>query len=179
MRSKEIEATFCGGEVVVPLREDAEMLSKSGYGAQREDSSLVLSSCETLYLTADNRIKVVEEIKKLEVTFEWLLGQFKVKDPEIWARYLVFRDLRSRGYVVKEGVGWGIDFRMYERGKYGEKAAKYVVFTLCEGSPISTDRLNEILRLVQSMKKELIVAVMDRRGEIVYYLLSQLNLNLR
>jgi len=92
---------------------------------------------------------------------------------------LIFRDLRSRGYVVKDGIGLGIDFRVYERGQYHTKAAKYVVFAVSEGSPIPASRLGEILKLVHGMKRELIVAVMDRRGEIVYYALSWLNLDLR
>ena len=40
----------------------------------------------------------------------------------------------------------------------------------------SVDKIREVLRLVQGMKKELMVAVMDRRGEIVYYTLGRLNL---
>ena len=35
----------------------------------------------------------------------------------------LFRDLKTRGYVVKDGFGFGSDFRVYERGDYGEKGA--------------------------------------------------------
>ena len=28
--------------------------------------------------------------------------------------FLVYRDLRSKGYVAKEGFGFGNDFRVYE-----------------------------------------------------------------
>ena len=84
--------------------------------------------------------------------------------------------MRSRGYVVREGVGWGISFRVYERGAYGERAAKYMILAICEGAPLPVEKLEEVLRLAQNNKKELIVAVMDRRGEIVYYSLAQLNL---
>lgn len=179
MATSEVEAVLSGGDVVIPLREDADMLFQSGYGTLREDKSATLSRCEALYLLAEDRIKVVEGAEKGEVTFRPLLERFRAEDPEIWTRYLIFRDLRSRGYVVKDGVGWGIDFRMYERGTYRKKAAKYVVYAVCEGSPIPTRRLDEVLRLVHGMKKELIVAVVDRRGEIVYYSLARFNLNLR
>jgi tRNA-intron endonuclease len=80
---------------------------------------------------------------------------------------------------VKEGLGWGVDFRVYERGKYHTKAAKYIVFALCEGDPIQATKLRVILRSVHSVKKKMIVAVLDRRSEIVYYALSQLNLQPR
>ena len=172
-----MEATFDKGVVIVPSKEDADMLFQSGYGTLREDKSVVLSRCESLYLAVEYRIKVVESAEKVEVAFKSLLERFRADDPDIWTKYLIFRDLRSRGYVVKDGFGWGIDFRVYERGTYLEKAAKYVVFAISEGNPIPTNRLGEILRLVHGMKKELIVAVVDRRGEIVYYSLEEFNLN--
>lgn len=179
MATREVEAALLSGEVKVLSKEDADMLLQNGYGSLQKDKSAALSRCEALYLVAERRIKVLEEAEGVEVPFQSLLDRFRVKDPEVWTRYLIFRDLRGRGYVVKDGIGLGIDFRVYERGQYHVKAAKYVVFAVSEGSPIPASRLGEILRLVHGMKRELIVAVMDRRGEVVYYALSWLNLDLR
>jgi tRNA-intron endonuclease len=78
--------------------------------------------------------------------------------------------------VVREGFGMGVDFRVYDRGDYGKDTAKYLVLTLQEGKPITLDKLTQIVRQCQSLKKELVVAVMSRRGEIVYYSVSQLTL---
>jgi tRNA-intron endonuclease len=177
MATRKVETALLNGEVTVLSKEDADMFLQNGYGTLQKDMRTALSRCEALYLMAENRIKVLEEAD--EVPFQSLLGRFRVEDPEVWTRYLIFRDLRSRGYVVKEGIGLGIDFRVYERGQYHMKVAKYVVFAISEGSPIIANRLGEILRLVHGMKRELLVAVMDRRGEIVYYSLSWLNLDLR
>ncbi len=180
MASREVEAFLLKGEVTVLSKEDADMLFQNGYGTFREDKrSSVLSRCEALYLLAEKRIKLLDEDSKGEVPFQSLLEKFRVEDPEVWIRYLTFRDLRSRGYVVKDGIGLGVDFRVYERGQYHVKPAKYVVFAISEGSPIPASKLGEILKLIHGMKRELIVAVMDRRGEIVYYSLSWLNLDLR
>lgn len=179
MATRKVEAVLSEEGVAVPLREDADMLIQSGYGTLDKDKGAVLSRCEALYLLAEDRISVVEGAEKVEVAFRPLLERLRAEDPEIWIRYLIFRDLRSRGYVAKEGFGWGIDFRVYERGTYRKKAAKYVVYAICEGSPMPTRRLEEVLRLVHGTKKELIVAVVDRRGEIVYYSLARFNLDLR
>jgi tRNA splicing endonuclease len=43
-----------------------------------------------------------------------------------------------------------------------------------EGKPLGIDVLADILQQCQSQKKELVLAVMNRRGEIVYYSVSQL-----
>jgi tRNA-intron endonuclease len=176
MTTREIEGMFDDGEVAVNSQDDANMLFQSGYGTQSENHAIILSRCETLYLVAENRLRVVDRKDRADLPFRALLARFKTADSEIWTRYLVFRDLRSRGYVVKAGLGWGVDFRVYDRGKYHTKAAKYAVFALCEGDPIPAKHLHDILRSVHSVKKKMIVAVMDRRSEIVYYSLSQLNL---
>jgi tRNA-intron endonuclease len=77
---------------------------------------------------------------------------------------------------VREGFGFGVDFRVYERGEYNKGAAKYLVLSIQEGKPISMEKLTHILLRSQSLKKELVLASMNRRGEIVYYSVSQLTL---
>jgi len=69
----------------------------------------------------------------------------------------------------------GVDFRVYERGDYGEETAKHLILSVQEGKPIHLEGLTQVLRQSQSLKKQLILAVMNRRGEIVYYSVSQLS----
>jgi tRNA-intron endonuclease len=95
-------------------------------------------------------------------------------DENAWVHYLVYRDLRSRGYVVREGFGAAIDFRIYERGAYGKDTASYLILSTQEGKPVPIEDLTGALQQCQSQKKEMILAVMNRRGEIVYYSVSQL-----
>jgi len=175
MSEEIIEASFKKSGVIIPSQKDADLLYKSGYGILHEqDEGSILGSCETLHLVAEKRLHVIDNENRKELNFPTLLEKFRSKDAEIWTRYLIYRDLRSRGYVVRDGFNFGIDFRLYERGKYGEQAAKYIVFGICEGIPTPIKKLSEILRFVQSTKKSLILAVVDRRGEIVYYSLSKL-----
>jgi tRNA-intron endonuclease len=89
---------------------------------------------------------------------------------------LVYRDLRGRGYVVREGFGSGVDFRVYERGDYRKDTARYLIVNVQEGKPISVSDLTNVMTQSLSLKKELILAVMNRRGEIVYYSVSELSL---
>jgi tRNA-intron endonuclease len=99
---------------------------------------------------------------------------YEKENENAWVNYLVYRDLRSRGYVVREGFGAEIDFRIYERGAYGKDTASYLVLGTQEGKPLPINDLAATLQQCQSQKKELILAVMNRRGEIVYYSVSQL-----
>jgi tRNA-intron endonuclease len=89
--------------------------------------------------------------------------------------FLVYRDLRSRGYVAKEGFGFGNDFRVYERGDYEKKPAKYVVFGINEGTNTTAKEFASAVSQIQKMGKEAGVAVIERRGEVIYYKASTIH----
>ncbi len=76
--------------------------------------------------------------------------------------------------MAREGFGGGIDFRVYERGAYGKDTAPYLVLSIQEGKPLGINQMADALRQCQSQKKEMVLAVMNRRGEIVYYSVSQM-----
>ena len=170
-----IRASLRESNVLVSSPEDIEGLSSRGYGVS-ENGKLVLTFYEALFLLSKGILEVEDEKTGGEVDFPDLLKRFQLVDENAWVKYLIYRDLRSRGYVVREGFGLGIDFRVYERGEYGKETAKYLIFGVQEGQPVSVEDLARALRYVQSLKKKLVLAVINRRGEVVYYSISQLTL---
>lgn len=170
-RERAAQGTPEGKRVIISSQSDADSLAQSGYGVRVEKTKLALNLPEALYLVAEKRLRVLAE--DVEIEFPELLRRARGEDPEVWAKYILYRDLRSRGYVVREGSIGEAGFRVYERGTYPKKAAKYVVFPVREGSPVSLSYLDEVLRSAEAAKKKLIIAVIDRHGEIVYYSLTQ------
>jgi len=161
-------------DVRISKKQNADELSSKGYGVSENDK-LLLTFYEALYLL-DRGLLEIEDEKGKKVDFQRLLQCYKRADENAWAKYLTYRDLRSRGYVIREGFGLGVDFRVYDRGEYGKDTAKYLILSLQEGKPISLKELTNALEQCQSLKKELILVVMNRRGETVYYSISQLTL---
>jgi len=158
--------------VAVIEKSSIDSLATRGYGTL-ENAVFTLSFYEALYLVDKGMLEVKDE-KGKTADFQSLLHRYEGINENAWASYLVYRDLRSRGYVAREGFGAGIDFRMYERGEYGKDTAPYLVLSTQEGKPLGIDELTSALQQCQSQKKELTLAVMNRRGEIVYYSVSQL-----
>ncbi len=169
-----VEGLLVEKGVRISKKQNLEELSSRGYGVTENDE-LLLTFYEALYLL-DKGILEVESEKGEKVDFQRLLQRYESMDENAWAKYLTYRDLRSRGYVVREGFGLGVDFRVYERGEYSKDTAKYLILSVQEGKPVSLEDLTNALRQCQSLKKELILAVMNRRGETVYYSVSQLTL---
>ena len=170
-----IESVLKENGVLVSSLQDIEGLSSRGYGVS-ENGNLLLTFYEALFLLSKEIIEIKDEKTGKEMSFQNLLQCFQSVDENAWVKYLVYRDLRSRGYVAREGFGLGIDFRVYDRGEYGKEIAKHLIFVIQEGQPVAVEELARALKHVQSLKKKLVLAVINRRGEIVYYSLSQLTL---
>ena len=158
--------------VRVTEQSSIDALSSRGYGTL-EEKVFTLAFSEALYLQDKGMLEVKGE-KSEAVDFQSLLHCYEAQNENAWVNYIVYRDLRSRGYVVREGFGAGINFRVYERGAYGKDTAPYLILGTQEGKPLPINDLASVLQQCQSQKKELILAVMNRRGEIVYYSVSQL-----
>jgi tRNA-intron endonuclease len=159
--------------ITVTEQSNIDQLSSRGYGVI-EHKTLTLAFFEALYLQEKGMLTVKND-KNTLVDFQTVLHSYQLMDENAWVNYLVYRDLRSRGYVVREGFGIGTEFRVYERGAYGKDSASYLVLGTQEGKPLNIDILADVLQQCQNQKKELVLAVMNRRGEIVYYSVSQLS----
>ena len=147
-----------------------DQLRNRGFG-EKEDNDYVLKSYEALYLSYTKRLII--KGKDDVVGFDDLVKILIKRDRNILTRFMVYRDLRSRGYIPKEGFGFGVDFRVYERGEYEKKPAKYVVFGISEGTKIKADKLAKIINQISRMGKDAVIAVIERRGEVIYYKISK------
>ncbi|HET6726392.1 MAG TPA: tRNA-intron lyase [Nitrososphaeraceae archaeon] len=147
-----------------------DQLRNKGFG-DKEDNDYLLETYEALYLLYLNKLVITNGSID---NFGSLLKHVLKYDKEIVTRFLVYRDLRSRGYVVKEGFGFGADFRVYERGEYEKKRAKYVVFCINEGIKVKVGELSKKVREIETMGKNAIAAVVERRGEVIYYKLTNM-----
>ncbi len=168
---KEVSAKLTKKGVVVEDPDAIAELSAKGFGV-KEDGSLLLKDFEALYLMYIKRLVVSSGDRFL--MFNEMVDYALKRDPDAWTRFIVYRDLRSRGYVVKDGFGFGVDFRVYERGEHLSKPAKYLVFSLNEGSKKGIRGFSKAVDKILEMGKEPVVAVIERRGEVIYYKVSKM-----
>lgn len=159
-------------EVCITDKDAIEWLGSKGFGFRFRDNLLILRPFEALYLMSQNKLTLYHKSKQID--FNQYLKLLEHEDSKIWLRYLIYKDLRDKGYVVKDGYGFDMDFKVYEAGDYGSKPAKYLVYGVVEGDPLPVMKLYNILRNSYSLRKSLIIATVDRRSEIVYYMLSSL-----
>ena len=147
-------------------------LEQKGYG-EIENKKLFLQEFETLYLLYTKKL-ILKKGKK-HFDFDSFMSLCQKTSSEVLTKFLIYRDLRNRGYVVKDGFGFGSDFRVYERGHFGEKGAKFLIFGLNEGQQEKIGTLQKKIQEITQMGKEPIIAVIERRGEIIYYKINKMN----
>jgi tRNA-intron endonuclease, archaea type len=167
-----IEASLIDGRrIVIEETRFQDELRTKGFG-EKENNEFILKPYEALYLFHTKRLKLKN---RPAIGFNSLFELLLKYNRNIMTEFLVYRDLRSRGYVAKEGFGFGNDFRVYERGDYEKKPAKYVVFGINEGTNTTAKEFALAVSQIQKMGKEAVVAVIERRGEVIYYKASTIH----
>ena len=151
------------GVVFLPKASELMEMRERGFG-NLKGKRLVLTPHEAFYLLEKGRI-TVEGKNKENITFELLVKSASTKEPAVWVKYLVYRDLRDRGYIVRECPVF--DFEIHGKGPM-----RRYVYIVYEGGEADLKTLRKLLKRASRDKKDLILAVVDRRTDIVYYSLD-------
>ena len=157
------DAFLQGGQVFFPKASELMEIRERGFGYLR-GKKLVLTPLEGFYLLEKGRINVQDKGRN-KITFERLVKRLTGKKAEIWVKYLVYRDLRDRGYLVRECPRF--DFEIHGKGP-----VRRYISIVYEGREADLKTLIKLLKRSTTEKKELILAVVDRRTDIVYYTLE-------
>jgi tRNA-intron endonuclease len=160
-----MNSELSGDLVIIREGNIAKIHEKSHYGNMTEDG-LELSLIEALYLMEKGKLEV--NIDSDDVSIEKLIKL--IRGQGSFTNYIVFKDLRNRGYIVKTGFKYGSEFRLYERGKSpGEGHSNYLVKVASENSKFMMSDLSSYVRVAHGVNKKLLFAVVDDENDITYY----------
>jgi tRNA-intron endonuclease len=160
-----MNSELSGDLVIIRDGNIAKIHEKSHYGNMTEDG-LQLSIIEALYLMEKGKLDV--KIDSEDVSIENLLKIIRKQGS--FTNYIVYRDLRNRGYIVKTGFKYGSEFRLYERGKSpGNGHSNYLVKVANENNEFLMSDLSSYVRVAHGVNKKLLFAVVDDENDITYY----------
>jgi tRNA-intron endonuclease len=157
-----------GGTVLVENQTEASQIHNKGfYGVPQSGGSLKLDLIEAIYLVESERLEVVTDDEK-KSTSDLLRLAHKTSD-EFEILYLVYRELRQRGYVVKLGQH-PLDFRVFPRGGSPNKTpSKWWVAAISERSTFDLGKLMDDLDRTTEVRKKLLLAIVDEESDVTYY----------
>ena len=125
-----------------------------------ERGGLRLSPEEALYLVHRQKLEVEGH------PFDRLLSAFADR-PGLFRSYLVYRDLRERGYAVQPGLG---HYRLFRRGERpGTGRSRILVRVLSERDLVDFEVIRSEVETSDHMRKDHVLAVVDDEGELTYY----------
>lgn len=141
-------------------------LHEKSFFGKIESNTLQLSLIEGCYLLEKGRLNIFENNKKINLdSFIDLL-----KSNGLYSKYLVYRDLKERGYVIKTGFKYGSEFRLYDRGRNpGQGHSDYLVKIIFENYDIDALEFASYVRVAHGVNKKLLLAIVDEDFDITYY----------
>lgn len=138
---------------------------KSLFGKIEADS-LNLSLIEACYLLEKGRLDIYED--GVECSIGYIIDL--LKEQGIFGKYVVYRDLKDRGFVIKTGFKYGSEFRLYNRGGGpGQGHSDYLVKIVFENYEINTLDFSSYVRVSHGVNKKLLLAIVDDDFDITYY----------
>jgi tRNA-intron endonuclease len=171
----QVEALPDSRLIVWSFEESRRLYGEGYYGKPlgipkpREDfeAPLVLDPIEGIYLLEKGAIHVYsgEERRKVSLTELRTIAEETLEG--LNDKYMVYRDLRERGYVVAPGIKYGCDFAVYEKGP-GLDHAPFLVKVKGSFDGLTAAEIVEAGRLATTVRKTFIIAMVS--GEEISFL---------
>ena len=154
-----MKAKFDGKYCYAP-KEAISLYEQNGYGRKEKDGTLRLDPKEALYLLARGKLEIPG------YTFDSLLKEC-AKTKGFLRNFIVYRDIRERGYVITTGPQ---DFRIFPRGQRpGKGNSRYLMRVLSERDVIDFASVIADAKAAANMRKLFVIAVLDDEHELTYY----------
>lgn len=186
MAEKTWEGELIETRVLIWGAEAVSIYDESGYGKplpEEKPNRVELELVEAAYLLEKERLKVFQKIggKKKKIDFDEFMRIGSKSVNEFHPQFIVYRDLRERGYLVKTGYKFGAHFRVYERGvklirgpKAPHEHTKFVVHAVPEESAFSLPEMSRAVRLAHNIRATFVWAVVDSESDVTYYEIKRL-----
>lgn len=139
---------------------------------EKHKNFLVLDEYETMYLLDNNWLELKSDKKKINA--KKYLETLILEKKEFLQKYQVYFEFKNLGYIIKTGLKFGFDFRVYPKGKKIDNAhTKYVVSVISENKKITTKDLAKSIRLSIGLNTEILIAIVDNEFDVTYYKFSR------
>ncbi len=170
---KPVSAEIVENKVIIRKKKDAEKVYQDGnYGKVIEDRGELCLE-EALHLMERGKLTVKKGGKKIsKKKFHKLACEI---DEEFPHKYIVYKDLRNRGLLVRTGFKFGTHFRVYDRGvklvkgpKSTREHTKWIVHAIPTNYSCSFPELSRAVRLAHNIRASMLWAIVDEEGDVTY-----------
>ncbi len=162
-----VKANLSAKRIISQDKNAISLYDRSRFG-ELFNGKVIYSLVEALYLSDKKKIAIYQDNKK--INYEKLLQIFEKIEKNFWPKFCVFKDMRDKGYIVKTALKFGADFMVYEKGvKPGQDHSKWILYPVFETKGLTWHEFSAKNRVAHSTKKNLLIGIVDEKGEVTYY----------
>lgn len=166
-KGKPIKAIFTGDSVFSNTKEAMDLYGKSRFG-ELVEGKIYYSLVEALYLIEKGKMDLYYKARK--IGFDRFISRIENMDNKIHTKFIVFRNMRNRGFVTKTALKFGAEFRVYDRGVFpGQDHAKWILYPVYEGEGLTWHEFAAKNRVAHSTKKNLLIGIVDEENDVTFY----------
>lgn len=189
---EELVALLNGDQVIIPdAREASQIYNRGWFGIPQSGGAIKLELVEALHLLENGRLRLTEDGKPVDLA--GLLKHAIELEDGFEIRYMVYSDLKERGYTVKPFIkttrtatsdrydghssssGSEPDFAAYERGALPSRSqTRFYILARSERTSFELDALRNFTERAESFNKKVIMALVDEEGDLTYYELASI-----
>ncbi|MFX0057807.1 MAG: tRNA-intron lyase [Candidatus Hodarchaeota archaeon] len=116
-----------------------------------------LSLIEAFYLLKNEKITIFDPQKNKYLEVEEFYEFAKKIHHKFEEKFIIYKDLREKGYIPRPGLKFGADFVVYKKGP-GLEHSPFIVHVLPHDSKISAIDMVRAGRLATSVRKKFVIA---------------------
>lgn len=163
-----IVATLISEKITSNTVEAQNLFAENRFG-EKFGEKILYSLPEALFLIQNKKMEIINYYGG-KLTQKEIMKKFERIDKKFKTKYMVFKDLREKGYIVKTALKFGAEFRVYEKGeKIDKNHSKWILFPVSENSKTTWQDFSAKSRVAHSTKKNLLIAIADEDGSVSYY----------
>jgi len=116
-----------------------------------------LSLIEAYYLLENDKITIFDVKREKDLSTKEFFEIAKQIHHKFEEKYVIYKDLREKGYIPRPGLKFGADFVVYKKGP-GLEHSPFIVHVLPHDSKISAIDMVRAGRLATSVRKKFVIA---------------------
>lgn len=156
---------YIAGERIFSNSQKAINLNNKSKLGELKEGKVIYSNFEALFLSETKKAVIVNLKNNKQLSEHELIRIFSKKS-DFLTKYLVFKYLKNKGYIVKTGLKFGEEFRVYKKS---DKHARWIIFPLKSNEKIHPKDIISKSRISHSTGKKLLLAIVDSEEDITFY----------
>jgi tRNA-intron endonuclease, archaea type len=166
MKQAKFPIYVAGGRIFSNSQKSLELQNSKNLG-EKVQGKVIYSAFEAFFLVETQKANIINPKTGKILKEHESIKLFSKKNKDFLTKYLVFKALKSKGYLVKTGSKFGAEFRVYENSMNSH--AKYLVYGVKQSEKSDWNEFISKNRIAHSTAKKLLLAIVDSEDNVLFY----------